>query len=719
MPDSPLSPSASSSSPSGDQLVERRTLRDYLIILRERVWIALPLALIVAVTYGYLKARAEPLYLSRATMQIEKPEKIVTSQEVVDISVNSDIELNTYLQVLGSAKLRGKVIQSLTPAEVKLLQKPYLANLEPGQPPPSINEAIGTIGVQAIKNSFLLSITATHRSPEGAALIANRYVDQFMQDLLMNVGGKNEYAVQSLRTRAEQLRKEVEVADQRLQTYMKEQRLVSLDSSVNIVTDRLKTVNAALSAARLERLQLEELNNQIVAFKRDGRNLLEVAAISSHGTIPAVSGQLAELTRQQTVLAQRYFERHPKMIELEKSISAAREQLARATDLAIADLHASLEKSRANEKSLEQEYAAHEKEQIRLRDLSIDFKSLENQAAVAKANYTQILDRLSQATTSSNLERISVRPLDPATPAGAPFTPDIRSIAKTSIGLFVLVFVGVAVGLSFIDDRIKSSWDVEHFIGVNLLGIVPDLSALKDDDKYSLVLKNREAPGVEAFLSVYSSIKIQSKLDYPKSLLVTSTIPGEGKTLVSCNLAASFARHGKRTLIIDCDLRRPMVHRHFNQHNDLGLITWFERGASLDGDLSENSDLGITKLGENFSLLCSGGRSKTPTEILENPLFGQLLARLKKHYDLIVVDSPPMGAVTDSLLIAEHTDEVVYVCRFNKAYRKHIKLYIRALHNGKNDILGIVLNGLSTRRIEYYSNYRYYRSYKKYYGTQA
>jgi polysaccharide biosynthesis transport protein len=719
MSESPLSPSPASASPSGDHLIERRTLRDYLIILRERLWIALPLALIVALAYGYTKARAVPMYQSRATMQIEKPEKIVTSQEIVDISVSSDIELNTYLQVLGSAKLRGKVIQSLSPEEVKMLQKPLLATLEPGQPPPSIHEAVGSISVQAIKNSFLLSLTATNRSGEGAALIANRYVEQFMQDLLMNVGGKNEYAVQSLRTRAEQLRKEVEIADQRLQTYMKEHRLVSLDSSVNMVSDRLKDANKALSEARSDRIRIEGLNNQIETFQKDGRNLLEIAAIANHGTIPAVSAQLSELTRQQSVLAQRYFERHPKMIELQKSLTAAREQLARATELAIADFRASLEKSRDTEKSLEQEYASHEKEQIRLRDLSIDFKSYENQAAVAKANYTQILDRLSQATTSSNLERISVRPLDPAMAPGAPFSPDMRSIIKTSVGLFLLVFIGVAIGLSFIDDRIKSSWDVEHFIGVNLLGIVPDLSSLKDEDKYALVLKNREAPGVESFLSVYSSIKIHSKLDFPKAILVTSTIPGEGKTLVSCNLAGSFARHGKRTLLIDCDLRRPMVHRHFNQQNDVGVITWFERGASLDGDLTQNPDLGITKIGENLSLLCSGGRSKIPTEILENPAFGQLLGRLKKHFDLIVVDSPPMGAVTDSLLIAERTDEVVYVCRFNKAYRKHIKLYIRALHNGKNDILGIVLNGLSTRRIEYYSNYRYYRSYKKYYGTQA
>jgi polysaccharide biosynthesis transport protein len=161
-----------------------------------------------------------------------------------------------------------------------------------------------------------------------------------------------------------------------------------------------------------------------------------------------------------------------------------------------------------------------------------------------------------------------------------------------------------------------------------------------------------------------------------------------------------------------------MLHRHFEQPNESGLITWFENGANLNGDLSANPDLGITPIGENISLLSSGGRSKTPTHLLESPAFGQLLEKLKKHYDLIVVDSPPLGAVTDSLLIAERVDEVIYVCRFNRAFRKHIRLYIKALRSGKNELLGVVLNGLSPRRIEYYSNYRYYRSYKKYYGTQ-
>jgi polysaccharide biosynthesis transport protein len=321
--------------------------------------------------------------------------------------------------------------------------------------------------------------------------------------------------------------------------------------------------------------------------------------------------------------------------------------------------------------------------------------------------------------TVRNIENVPVRPLDRATPPGGPFAPNKSEIIKTATGIGVLVFLGVAIGLSFIDDRIKSAWDVESFIGANLLGIIPDLASMKDDEKYTLLLENKQAPGTEAFLSVYSSIKIHSKLDFPKSILVTSTIPGEGKTLISCNVGGSFARHGKKTLLVDCDLRRPMLHRHFKQQNNAGLLPWFESGASLEGDLATNPALGIIKVGENLSLLCSGGRSKSPTELLENPLFGLLLERLKKEFDLVIVDSPPLGAVTDSLLIAERIDEVVYVCRFNRAYRKHIRLYMRALRNGKNEILGVVLNGLSPRRIEYYSNYRYYRSYKKYYGAQT
>ena len=702
-----------------DSLVERRTLRDYYIILRERLWIALPLALLVAVPLGYFKARETPMYLSTATMQFEKPEVVVTSQAVVDSAVRSDIELNTNLQILNSARMRGRVLDSFTPEEVAILQRPFLKNLPPGTPPPPPGAAMGSLSVEPVRNTLVINVSVRHPDAQAAALVANRYVREFMTYLIERVGGINETAVDFLRNRAEQLRRESEEADQRLQAYMKAHNLVSLDRSRDLVSDRLKTISGTLTSAQLTRLNFENQYKQVQAFTAVGRNLIEIQFIAEHGSVPSLKGQLASLRQNQSVLADRYFERHPRMVELANSIAIVEEQLQKAIQLAIADLGTRLSEARASEKSLQAEFDRAQADSLQLGDLSVEFKSLENQAQVSKSNYLQILDRLNQTTTTKNLEKIPLHPLDPAVPAGAPYAPNMKTIVRTCIGVGVLVFVGVAVGLSFIDDRIKSAWDVESFIGVNLLGIIPDLSAMKDDEKYALLVDNKQAPGVEAFLSVYSSVKIHSKLDFPKSILVTSTIPGEGKTLVSCNLAGSFARHGKRTLLIDCDLRRPMLHRHFKQQNTTGVITWFESGATTEGELATNPSLGIIRLSENLSLLCSGGRSKSPTEILESPAFAQLLERLKHEYELVVVDSPPLGAVTDSLLIAERTDEVIYVCRFNRAYRKHIRLYIKALKNGKNEVLGVVLNGLSPRRIEYYSNYRYYRSYKKYYGAQT
>jgi capsular exopolysaccharide synthesis family protein len=283
---------------------------------------------------------------------------------------------------------------------------------------------------------------------------------------------------------------------------------------------------------------------------------------------------------------------------------------------------------------------------------------------------------------------------------------------------YILTIVGLVL-LSTTAFAQKKNPTSNLYIADLEVGIIPDLSSLKDEEKYSLVLENRQTPGTESFLSVYSAAKIHSRLDFPKSILVTSTIPGEGKTLVSCNLSGGFARHGRKTLLIDCDLRRPMLHRHFSKENDKGLITWFEAGATFQDTMENHAELGIEQVGENLFLLRSGGRSRTPTEILESKAFAEVLERLQKEYELIVVDSPPLGAVTDSLLIAEQIDEVIYVCRFNRAYKKHIRQYVRALQGAKKDMLGIVLNGLSPRRIEYYSNYRYYRSYKKYYGAEA
>jgi polysaccharide biosynthesis transport protein len=703
-----------------DVAIERRTLRDYYIILRERIWISLPIAALTALGFFYIQARKTPIYEAVASLQFERPETVVTSQGVVDPSVRSDQDLNTYIHDINSNKVRSSVVASFTPAERLALQQAALKHLPPGSPPPPVSALMGNVDAEPLRNSYLITITDRNPDPEAAALVANRYVDEFMNYLFESVGGKNEEAVTYLKGRADQLRKDSEKAETELQDYMRQHQLVSLDKSIDIVSDRLKSVNAALSSARLDMLSVQELVQEVSDFKKDGKNLLEISYIASHGSVPTLKTQLSEAEQTQALLMERYLEKHPKVIDNADKIAITKLQLQKAVELAIADLNTRLAAAKDSVAALEAEYTSQEAQELSLRALSVDYNSLQSRATVAKSYYMEILDRLNQTTTFKNLDKISLHPLDKATVPSSPVSPNIPGITRTSIGLGIIVFLAIAIGLGFVDDRIKSAWDVESFIGVHLLGIIPQLGSIKDEEKIVLTeLAAGDESGNEAFLGLYSSVKIQSKLDFPKSMLVTSTIPGEGKTLISCNLAACFARHGKRTLLMDCDLRRPMLHRHFRQQNTAGIISWFEHGAHMDGDVLTNPELGIVKLGENLWLLTSGGRSKSPTELLENPIFPQLLERLKKQFDLVVIDSPPMGAVTDATLIAERADEVIYVCRFNRAYRKHIKIYIKALREGKNEILGIVLNGLSPRRIEYYSNYRYYRSYKKYYGAQT
>ena len=703
-----------------DAIVERRTLRDYYIIMRERVWIALPIAMVVSLAFFVWQKHKTPVYQAVATLQFEKPETVVTSQGVVDPTVRSEDDLITYIHDIQSNRVRSSVVDSFTPGEITVLQRAALKRLPPGSTPPPVGALLGSVDAEPVRNSYLITITVSHEDPEAAALVANRYVEKFMDYLFESVGGKNEDAVVYLKARSLQLQKDAEDAERRLEDYMSQHNLVSLDKSINIVSDRLKTVNDALTTARLEQLKVEELEKEVSDFKKTGQNLLEISYIATSGAVPTLKAQLSDAEQTQALLMERYLEKHPKVIDNADKIRVIRLQLNKAVDLAIADLETRLSAAHDNVVALQKEYDDQEQKELSLRALSVDFNSLQDKATVAKGYYVEILERLNQTTTFKNLDKISLHPLDRAQIPGAPSSPNMGAALRTSVGLGIMTFLGVAIMLGFIDDRVKSAWDVESFIGVQLLGIIPQLPQLKEDEKVNLAtLSTGSESGNEAFLGLYSSVKIQSKLDFPKSMLVTSTIPGEGKTLISCNLAACFARHGKKTLLMDCDLRRPMLHRHFRQQNTSGIISWFENGAQMDGDVLTNPQLGITKLGENLWILTSGGRSRSPTEILENPVFPQLLERLKKQFDLVVVDSPPMGAVSDAMLVAERTDEVVYVCRFNRAYRKHIRLYIKALREGKNEILGIVLNGLSPRRIEYYSNYRYYRSYKKYYGAQS
>ncbi len=203
--------------------------------------------------------------------------------------------------------------------------------------------------------------------------------------------------------------------------------------------------------------------------------------------MPVLKAQLSEAEQTQALLMERYLERHPKVIDNADKIAITKAPAREGRGPGDRrPRHAARRRRRTASRALEKEYASQEAQELSLRALSVDFNSLQSKATVAKSYYMEILDRLNQTTTFKNLDKISLHPLDRATVPGGPISPNIPRITRTSIGLGVIVFLAIAIGLGFIDDRIKSAWDVESFIGVHLLGIIPELGAVRDDEKIVL-----------------------------------------------------------------------------------------------------------------------------------------------------------------------------------------------------------------------------------------
>ncbi len=306
---------------------------------------------------------------------------------------------------------------------------------------------------------------------------------------------------------------------------------------------------------------------------------------------------------------------------------------------------------------------------------------------------------------------------------GGPFTPDKQKIRRDGMMLGFAVFFIIPFALEFIDNRVKSPWDIEVFIGRDLMGGIPKISQIEEQERPLIVGNDLDDGLTESFRSMFSKIQMNSAAESPKTILITSAIPSEGKSLISANLAYSCANHGKKTILIDFDLRRPGLHKFCNIGNEHGLLTMINHQG--DESLEELAQKITVQIHPNLMVLPSGGRTRAATELLESKEFDNVHRALKKISDIIIIDSPPIGLFPDSLAIARKAEEVLFVTRYGKVARRIVKNLIESIEETGAKVLGVVLNDLPQKKTPgyYYSGYYgygyfRYKYYNKYYGRE-
>jgi polysaccharide biosynthesis transport protein len=701
--------------------------REILLCIRERALVASVLALLVCALLGGWLLSQPKIYQTGSRLLVDRSERVLDITQVVDQSVGgakNDAMFDTYLAQITSPAMIARVIDSLDEKEQDRAWLPYAP---PGQPTPS-RELIRASLIRIITtnsaayrqgNTFFIGISVRHRDGASAALIASRFATQFIIHLRDRNSAVNNSAIAFLREQTEELRVKAETSERALQQYRENSGMVSLDESRNIVVDRMKTLSSTVTAARVARLAIDARLTQAESIMAGSGDPLELAATAEFTNLAAVQSQLDTLRTQRAIMGERYGIRHPSMLENDRSREALEHLRGELIVVAMSNLRNQRAKAVNEEDQLQAQLALAEKESFRLDAMAVQFNVLRREAESTRATYTQLLNRLNETSITAQLQNSNIRVADLAPIPTVPIEPDTKKIGFLLAVLAFGIFIGYPVCLELIFNRVKGWADVETYLSLPLLGELPSLKRIKSELRPHLLTRADDEEASECIRSLYAQLKLGSRQEFPKAILVTSTLPGEGKSFVATNLASAFASHGIKTLLIDTDLRRPVQHRSFDLPNDAGLLRWLEKDGKIPSDALANADLGITAFGPALHVLRTGGTTRRSTEVLDSQPVHHLIESLRKQFDVVIIDTPPAGVFPDALALANLAGELVYVVRHNQVARPAVRRVIEQFRRTDIDVAGIVLNLMPSgpRSAAYYSSYGHYGS--KYYAAYA
>jgi polysaccharide biosynthesis transport protein len=574
-----------------------------------------------------------------------------------------------------------------------------------------IDQFLKHLTVSPIRNSRLVDVTFETTDPQLSAMVANGLARSYIVQNLEFKFYSSKQASDWLGERLGEQRKQVEASEQKLQQYREKTDAVSLEDKQNIVVQTLAELNAAVTRARTERLQKEALYNQIQAIQNDKAALDTFPAILANTFIQQLKGQLAELQRTQAALGEKYGDKHPEMIKVKSAIEQAEAKLQGEIGKVVASIRNEFLAAQSQEQRLVAALERQKTEAMALSRKGIDYGVLERDATTNRQMFDNLLQRAKETDVSTKLETSNIRVVDKAEVPRKPARPN------RTLNILLALFGGglFAIGLTFffeyVDNRIKSPEEIKGYLGLPFLGLVPRLSDAAATDA-PLLHTGVPTPFAEAFRNLRTNILFSTTEEGGRSVVVTSTGPAEGKTTVACNLAVGLAQAGQRVLLVDADMRKPKVHATFGERQTPGLSN------VLVGNAKASEAVRKTTV-QNLWLLLAGVAPPNPAELLGSQRFRDFLATLQEHFDWVVLDTPPVMAVTDASLVSHLSNGVVFVVGCEQTSKFTANAALEQLEAAKARFLGGVLNKVDVERHSYYYSHYYRRDYGQYYNADG
>ncbi|MGE3277294.1 MAG: GumC family protein [Vicinamibacterales bacterium] len=712
-------------------------LMDYVRVLYKRRWIAILAFVLVFGAVSVHTFTAIPLYRSAAQVLIENEDaNVVAFQPVVEENRLSPDYYQTQYRILESRALARRAIDheqlweapyfnpapgsdGLTTRVLRWAQGLVDRNGTPAPPEPGAGETVdqarvidrylASLRIEPVRNSRIVEVAFVTTDPAFSARLANAHAAAYIDQNLEHKYLASKEAADWLSDRMSEQREHVEEAEQKLQAYREQTGAVSLEDRQNIVVQRLTELTSAVTRARTERIEKEAVYNQVRNLSADKAALDTVPAVLNNVFIQQQRTELAQLQQQRAQLAEKLGERHPDMVKNATAIAAVQRRIDGEIQKVVQALRNDYQAALANERSLQSALEQQRGEAQDLNRASIQYGALQRDAQANRQLFEGLLQRTRETDISSDLRTNNIRVVDAAEPPRAPSSPNRRN--NLALGLLGGLFLGVGLAFfsEYLDGRIKSPEEIKEQLRMPCLGLLPAIT-LRPGEHDPLVSSEVPASFAEAIKSLRTNLLFSSAEDASKTLVVTSTGPGEGKTVVAGNLAISLAQAGQRVLLMDCDMRRPRVHTLCGCPSEPGLSN------VMVGD-AKASDA-VRKSGTpNLWVLPAGKHPPNPAELLGSKRFRDFMRGLAGHFDWIVLDTPPVMAVTDAVVVAHHAHGVVYVVGAEMTHRSSARHAVEMLEGGKAHFYGAVLNRVALDKNPYYYSPYYRKEYARYYGS--
>jgi capsular exopolysaccharide synthesis family protein len=708
-------------------------------------WVAVAVITAIAtVTMTFYTLGKTRIFRSNVTLQIEPSPPRPLGQ---DVQAVVDIGSGAYWNNLEYYQTQFKIIQSRRVAEETVRRLglnrdgAFVANLPPGRtaPPTQISTELAAglvrsrLLVEPVKDSRLVVVGFEDADPERAQRIVSTLADVYIELNIQDVVDSTISAGDWLRAQLDKLKVELESSEHALHEYKKKNEIlsVSLDDQSNLLLGEMRQLSARLTDVRSDVEHLRARYAELSKIKGDQPGSIPSGELATSGLMSTLEEQYVEAQHDyDAILGSGKQVEHPDAKAAAAKLATIKAALLAEFQNVRNGVAGSLAAAEREAGGLSGLFEGAKKKAMDLNLLEIEYRRLERAKSNTEKVYSMVLEKSKESDLVRLMRFNNIRVVDAALVSKTPVSP--RVPVNIGIGVVggLLLGLAFALGRELLDRSLKTPVDMERELNLPFLGLMPAIAEggssgygrygkrtrrskrrardqKQEPQVNELIVHSNSNSGVaEAARAIRTNIMFMSPDTPPRRLVVTSASPSEGKTTVACCIAVAMSQTGQRVLLIDCDLRRPRLHRIFGRTNEVGVSN-----AILDRSILDHADL-RTEV-PNLDVLPSGPLAPSPAELVQSDRFGELIEELSKRYDRLILDSPPVVPVTDAAILAHHVDGTVLVVRAFETKRELAKQAARILNDVGGRILGTVLNAVDLNRKEYISYYYY----NQYYGS--